>query len=122
MPEPARLAALAGRARLWANGVGAAFFAAYRQSAGAAAFLPADDAGLDVVMEAFLLRRAVYELGSDLEHRPDWLGISVPGLLDLVQPLNPHEQIRSAVVDVNSRARLELHGCSRRIKLERPCR
>jgi len=89
MLEPARLAPLAGWARFWANGVGAAFFAAYRQSAGTAAFLPANDPDLEVVMEAYLLRRAVYELGYDLEHRPDWLGISLQGLLDLVQPPEP---------------------------------
>lgn len=67
MLEPARLAPLVEWARFWAKGVGAAFFAAYRQSAGAAAFLPANDADLEVLMEAYLLRRAVYELGYDLD-------------------------------------------------------
>jgi maltose alpha-D-glucosyltransferase/alpha-amylase len=89
MLQPAQQAALAAWARFWSLCVGAAFFAAYRQSAGAAAFLPAEDADLEVVMEAYLLRRAVYELGYDLEHRPDWVGISLQGLLELVQPLEP---------------------------------
>ncbi len=89
MLQPAQLAALAGWARFWSQGVGAAFFAAYRQSAGAAAFLPADDADLEIVMDAYLLRRAVYELGYDLEHRPDWVGISLQGLLELVHPTEP---------------------------------
>ncbi len=86
MLQPAQLAALEEWARFWAQRVAAAFFAAYRQSAGAAAFLPADDADLDVAMEAYLLRRAISELGHDLEHRPDWVGISLQGVLDLLQP------------------------------------
>jgi maltose alpha-D-glucosyltransferase/alpha-amylase len=87
MLQPAQLAALAGWARFWSQRVGAAFFAAYRRSAGTAAFLPADDADLDIVMEAYLLRRAISELGYDLEQRPDWVGISLQGLLELVQPI-----------------------------------
>jgi maltose alpha-D-glucosyltransferase/alpha-amylase len=89
MLQPAQQAALAGWAGFWSHRVGAAFFAAYRQSAGAAAFLPANDADLEVVMEAYLLRRAIYEVGYDLEYRPDWVGISLQGLLELVRPLEP---------------------------------
>jgi maltose alpha-D-glucosyltransferase/alpha-amylase len=89
MLQPPQLAGLERWARFWSHCVGAAFFAAYRQSAGTTALLPADDADLDIVMETYLLRRAIYELGYDLEHRPDWVGISLPGLLELIQPLEP---------------------------------
>jgi maltose alpha-D-glucosyltransferase/alpha-amylase len=85
--QPAQQAALAGWARFWSQRVAAAFFAAYRQSAGAAAFLPAEDTELEVMMEVYLLRRAISELGYNLEHRPDWAGISLQGILELVPPL-----------------------------------
>ena len=61
-------------------------------------------------MEAYLLRRAVYELGYDRQ-APARIASGFPSRdsWNWYNPLNPHEQIRSAVVDVNPRACLELH-------------
>ena len=35
-------------------------------------------------MDAFLLRKAVYELGYELDNRPDWVAIPLFGVLGLL--------------------------------------
>jgi maltose alpha-D-glucosyltransferase/alpha-amylase len=42
--------------------------------------VPADAADFAVLLETFLLEKAVYELGYELHHRPDWLKIPVRGI------------------------------------------
>ena len=68
----------------WARWVGAIFFRAYRTTAGSAKFLPPTDADLQVMMDAFLLRKAIYELGYELNNRPDWVKIPLQGILELI--------------------------------------
>ena len=35
-------------------------------------------------MDSFLLRKAIYELGYELNNRPDWVKIPLQGILELV--------------------------------------
>jgi maltose alpha-D-glucosyltransferase/alpha-amylase len=39
---------------------------------------------LQVLLDAFLLEKAVYEIGYELNNRPDWLSIPLRGALQLV--------------------------------------
>ena len=75
----------------WRDGrwVSTVFYSAYQQAAGKAPFLPASEADLQMMMDAFLLRKAVYELGYELNNRPDWVKIPVEGILELVDQNNP---------------------------------
>ncbi len=69
--------------QFWSRWVSAIFFRAYRQKAGAAKFLPQAEADLQVMMDAFLFRKAIYELGYELNNRPDWIKIPLQGILEL---------------------------------------
>jgi len=69
--------------RQWYLWVTASFLHAYRTAAGQAAFLPATDTEYHILLEAFTLSKAVYELGYELGHRPDWTAIPLQGILDL---------------------------------------
>jgi maltose alpha-D-glucosyltransferase/alpha-amylase len=71
-------------ARFWAHCVGAVFFKAYLQTAGTAPFLPPTESDLQMMTEIFLLRKAIYELGYELNNRPDWAAIPLHGILELV--------------------------------------
>jgi len=42
--------------------------------------VPADPADFATLLETFLIEKAVYELGYELHHRPDWLMIPVRGI------------------------------------------
>jgi maltose alpha-D-glucosyltransferase/alpha-amylase len=81
---PARMRSVVGWARFWSRWVSAVFFKAYRQSASQGTFLPASEDDLNVVIDTFLLRKAVYEIGYELNHRPEWILIPIQNVLDLL--------------------------------------
>jgi maltose alpha-D-glucosyltransferase/alpha-amylase len=71
-------------AQFWSRWVGAIYFRAYVRTAGAARFMPSNETDLRVMMDAYLLRKAIYEIGYELNNRPDWLKIPLQGILELV--------------------------------------
>jgi maltose alpha-D-glucosyltransferase/alpha-amylase len=68
-------------ARYWHLWVSTAYLQTYLEVAGDAAFLPASPAELAALLNAFLLEKAVYELGYELNNRPDWVRIPLQGIL-----------------------------------------
>ncbi|HXA08879.1 MAG TPA: putative maltokinase, partial [Chthoniobacterales bacterium] len=59
-------------ADLWYREMSATFLASYLRTAAGATFLPQKESDLRVLLEAYLLDKAVYEVGYELNHRPDW--------------------------------------------------
>jgi maltose alpha-D-glucosyltransferase/alpha-amylase len=76
-------------ARYWSVWVGTTFVRAYLDSTRSAPFIPADETALKVMLDVELLRKAIYELGYELNNRPDWVKIAFQVLLDLLDPENP---------------------------------
>jgi maltose alpha-D-glucosyltransferase/alpha-amylase len=71
-------------AQLWQQWVSAAYLRAYRAEAQGSVFLPSTDEELQVLLEAYLLEKAIYELGYELNNRPDWLRIPLHGVQRLL--------------------------------------
>ncbi|HEY1661451.1 MAG TPA: maltose alpha-D-glucosyltransferase [Verrucomicrobiae bacterium] len=69
--------------RFWARWVGAIYFKAYRQAVAGTRLLPTDETDLQILTEAFLLRKAIYVLGYELKERPDWSRIPLQEILEL---------------------------------------
>jgi maltose alpha-D-glucosyltransferase/alpha-amylase len=86
--RPEDAARLAPWAELWETWVGAAFIRAYLTAARSAGILPNDDRSLDALLRAFVLDKALYELGYELNNRPEWVHIPLLGLLHLQSPLH----------------------------------
>jgi maltose alpha-D-glucosyltransferase/alpha-amylase len=82
-PEDAAL--LEPWARCWSLWVSAAFLRSYLEVASASSFLPRSRHELEVLLDAFLLEKAVYELGYEANSRPDWLKIPIHGILQLME-------------------------------------
>ncbi len=78
---PAQLAALERWTRYWHAWVSVAFLQTYLHVAGDAPFVPVAPADLRILLDAFLLEKAVYELGYELNNRPDWVKIPLQGIL-----------------------------------------
>jgi maltose alpha-D-glucosyltransferase/alpha-amylase len=78
--QPENRGVLASWADYWYRWMGAVFLKAYLQAAGEGGFLPADAAQAEVLLESYLLEKAVYELGYELNNRPDWVGIPIAGI------------------------------------------
>jgi maltose alpha-D-glucosyltransferase/alpha-amylase len=86
--RPDDLERLAPWADLWETWVSAAFLRAYLGVTRGAGFLPSTTDDLDALLQAFVLDKALYELGYELNNRPDWVQIPLAGLLRLRSPLH----------------------------------
>lgn len=69
---------------LWYKYVGGTFLRSYLNTAGNAPFIPRDKEELNVMLRAYLLEKAVYELGYELNNRPDWVIIPLKGIKHLL--------------------------------------
>ena len=74
-------------AKLWENCVSAAFLATYREAIAGADLIPAGNPELGLLLDAFLLDKALYELNYELNHRPAWTRIPLLGILALCREL-----------------------------------
>jgi maltose alpha-D-glucosyltransferase/alpha-amylase len=72
-------------ARLWHGWVSSAFLKKYLRVSGKAAFLPRGRGDLAVLLNAYLLEKAIYELGYELNNRPSWVRVPLQGILNLVE-------------------------------------
>jgi maltose alpha-D-glucosyltransferase / alpha-amylase len=62
------------------------FLKSYLATAGDASFLPKTYQELQVLLDAYLLEKAVYELGYELTYRPDWVDIPLQRVIELLKP------------------------------------
>ncbi|MBI4586510.1 MAG: maltose alpha-D-glucosyltransferase [Planctomycetes bacterium] len=72
-------------ARLWHQVAGVIYLKAYLERAGNAAFLPRGQEELKLLLDIYVLNKAVYELGYELNNRPDWLIIPLQGILQIFE-------------------------------------
>ncbi|HEY5034535.1 MAG TPA: maltose alpha-D-glucosyltransferase [Candidatus Dormibacteraeota bacterium] len=72
--------------RLWVDSVSATFLRSYMSTAGTASFIPHGADDLEMQLKTMLLEKALYELRYELNTRPDWVGIPLRGILDLMAP------------------------------------
>ena len=78
--------ALAPWIRAWYLWVAGEFLHGYVDAVGDAPFHPSDRDELELLLEVFLLEKAIYDLAYELGNRPEWLRIPVEVILDLVEP------------------------------------
>jgi maltose alpha-D-glucosyltransferase / alpha-amylase len=72
--------------RLWVRAVSSAYLRAYIDSMGESGILPRPGEELSLVLDAYLLNKAVYEVGYELNNRPAWSRIPLLGVLRLLDP------------------------------------
>jgi len=72
-------------ADLWYRYVSGIFLKGYLQVAADAPFLPKETGELEILLHVFLLEKAVYELGYELNNRPNWIIIPIMGIKHLLE-------------------------------------
>ncbi|RLC94508.1 MAG: alpha-amylase, partial [Chloroflexi bacterium] len=72
-------------ARYWYLWVSATFLKAYLEVAEDSPLLPQDPEEFKVLLDAYLLDKAMYELSYELNNRPDWLKVPIEGVLQLLE-------------------------------------
>jgi maltose alpha-D-glucosyltransferase / alpha-amylase len=69
---------------IWYKAVGSLFLRSYLKTVEGSQILPTDKTAVSVLLDAYLLEKVVYELGYELNNRPDWISIPIKGLEDLL--------------------------------------
>ena len=83
--RPDFASALEPWAQVWYRWVSAVYLAAYLQTAAGAPFLPRAREELQVLLETHVLEKALYEIGYELNNRPDWVRIPLQGTILLIE-------------------------------------
>ncbi len=74
----------AARARAWYEVAKAGYLEAYFVTLGDSPIAPPPGAARDAMVDFYLLEKCIYEIGYEMNNRPDWLPIPLEGLLGLV--------------------------------------
>ena len=73
------------RAALWRETFSKQFLEAYEAHSAENPTYPHDTAFARALTELFLLQKAFYEVGYELANRPNWLGVPLEGIVNLLQ-------------------------------------
>ncbi|MGM0425334.1 MAG: maltose alpha-D-glucosyltransferase [Thermodesulfobacteriota bacterium] len=68
----------------WFQYVSGIFLHSYLQSMQGSGLVPEKQQELGLLLDTFLLEKAVYELGYELNNRPDWMGIPLAGIKSIL--------------------------------------
>jgi maltose alpha-D-glucosyltransferase / alpha-amylase len=83
-PPKEELQTLGRWAQYWQRWVSAAFLKAYLEVSGNSTFIPKGREELALLLDVYLLDKAVYELGYELNNRPTWIRIPLDGISQLL--------------------------------------
>jgi maltose alpha-D-glucosyltransferase / alpha-amylase len=70
--------------RLWHSSVAGTFLREYLQTVAGSSFHPRTADEMHVLLAAFLLEKALYEVAYEADNRPDWLPIPTAGIVELL--------------------------------------
>jgi maltose alpha-D-glucosyltransferase/alpha-amylase len=83
--RPEDLPAMEQWANFWYTWVSMVYLKSYLELTRQAGFLPRDESELQILLDAFCLEKAVYELAYELNNRPEWVRIPLQGILQLLE-------------------------------------
>ncbi|HZV47669.1 MAG TPA: maltose alpha-D-glucosyltransferase [Thermodesulfovibrionales bacterium] len=69
---------------IWYTCISGIFFNSYFQTVKNAPFIPKEHGEMETLLQCFLLEKAVYELGYELNNRPEWIGIPLKGIAHIL--------------------------------------
>lgn len=74
-------------ATFWYQWSSVCFLKEYLATVGGAPFMPPNQEEIELMLNAYLLDKAIYELNYELNNRPDWVEVPLLGILDLLNAL-----------------------------------
>ena len=85
MIRPENLPIMEQWSQLWSNWVSAVFLNHYLETASQDSFLPQGRQELTVLLDCYLLEKAIQQLGYHLDYRPELLDLSLKRLVSVVR-------------------------------------
>jgi maltose alpha-D-glucosyltransferase/alpha-amylase len=70
---------------VWYRQASRVFLQSYLQTTAGAIFIPKNSDDLQIMLEAYLLDKAVYEIGYELNNRPTWVVIPIRGIKHILK-------------------------------------
>jgi maltose alpha-D-glucosyltransferase/alpha-amylase len=70
---------------LWYQYISRVFLTSYLDTTRRTTFITGKKDELEIMLKAFLLEKAIYELGYELNNRPEWVIIPLKGIIDLLE-------------------------------------
>jgi maltose alpha-D-glucosyltransferase/alpha-amylase len=83
--RPGDRAGLERWARYWQTWVSVAFVKCYLASAAQAGFLPKSRDEMKILLDLFILEKAIYELAYELNNRPGWVDVPMQSIREIMQ-------------------------------------
>jgi maltose alpha-D-glucosyltransferase/alpha-amylase len=84
--RPEDRGALLPWAAYWTRWVSAAFLRSYLENAAKAPLLPPDRGKLSTLLNTYLLEKSLYEVGYELQNRPEWIRVALDGVERILEP------------------------------------
>jgi len=72
-------------AEAWYSTTSRLFLSSYLETLGGNDLIPSDPHQLQLLLDAFLLHKAIYEVGYELNNRPSWTAIPLQGIVNLME-------------------------------------
>ena len=72
-------------ADVWYREMSSVFLQSYLEVTRGAPFIPQNEDDLRILLQAYLLDKAVYEVAYELNNRPDWVIIPIRGIKHILQ-------------------------------------
>jgi len=79
-------------AKLWTYYTGKIFLNAYLEHIGPSSLIPEDKSEIEKLLSLYLLEKAVYEIGYEIDNRPNWLTIPIKGILYEIGAINDEKK------------------------------
>ena len=81
-------------AEQWYHYMSGFFVQAYLETVGGSDFIPRDKEDLDILLQTYILEKAIYELGYELNSRPDWVVIPLRGIKAIMSRSKAEKVVR----------------------------
>jgi 1,4-alpha-glucan branching enzyme len=118
-PASAR-AALTPWASFWHRAVASSFVRGWLGAVSGTTVVPADPASTRCLLDLYLLEKGIYEVGYEMNNRPDWVDIPLEGLREILAsedatppmaaPVDPPGQVSRSMLDPRSPAVIAFAG------------
>jgi len=94
-------------AEAWYLWVSTTFLKSYLEIMAVTPILPQSREGMRIILDAYMLNKALYEVNYEMNNRPDWIGLPLQGILQMFEAeIKPPETIAPVAPESEEKAKV----------------